>query len=306
MAEKRHPQGLLAACDTPWTESFELDEGVFRRHVEQLLASGAENIYVMGTAGEGYAVTDTQFRQIVDVFVDATAGADVTRMVCVISISMGHMIERIGYAHDRGVRMFQIPLPSWGTLTDAEVRTFFSTVCGAFPDSKFLHYNLRRSGRILGAADYRRVLDADAAPNLVATKINSPDMRFMRDLIVDTPELQHFVLETCYANASWYGECSLLCSFGAVAPKLTRMLFDAGREGDTATAFAVQARMQQMHEGFARIIDGPHMDGAFDKLFTSLAQPEFPIRILPPYESCTEEQAAAAREYFRTQFADVS
>ena len=94
MAEKRHPQGLLAACDTPWTESFELDEGVFRRHVEQLLASGAENIYVMGTAGEGYAVTDTQFRQIVDVFVDATVGADVTRMVCVISISMGHMIER--------------------------------------------------------------------------------------------------------------------------------------------------------------------------------------------------------------------
>ena len=304
MAEKRHPQGLLAACDTPWTESFELDEGVFRRHAEQLLASGAENIYVLGTAGEGYAVTDTQFRQIVDVFVDATAGADVTRMVCVISISMGHMIERIGYAHDRGVRMFQIPLPSWGTLTDAEVHTFFTTVCGAFPDSKFLHYNLRRSGRILGADDYRRVLDE--VPNLVATKINSPDMRFMRKLIVETPELQHFVLETCYANASYYGECSLLCSFGATAPNLTRMLFEAGREGDAATAFAIQARMQQMHEGFARNVDGAHMDGAFDKLFTSLAQPEFPIRILPPYQSLTEGEAAAMREYFRTHCSDVS
>ena len=304
MAEKRHPRGLIAACDTPWTESFELDEGVFRRHVAQLLASGAENIYVMGTAGEGYAVTDTQFRQIVDVFVDATAGTDVTRMVCVISISMGHMIERIGYAHDRGVRMFQIPLPSWGTLTDAEVRTFFNTVCGAFPDSKFLHYNLRRSGRILGADDYRRVLDE--VPNLVATKINSPDMGFMRKLIVETPELQHFVLETCYANASWYGECSLLCSFGAPAPNLTRMLFEAGRDGDTATAFAIQARMQQMHEGFARNVSGAHMDGAFDKLFTSLTQPEFPIRILPPYQSLTDTEAAAMREYFRTHCSDVS
>ena len=304
MAEKRHPRGLIAACDTPWTESFELDEGVFRRHVAQLLASGAENIYVMGTAGEGYAVTDTQFRQIVDVFVDATAGADVTRMVAVISLSMGHMIERIGYAHDRGVRMFQIPLPPWGTLTDAEVRTFFSTVCGAFPDSKFLHYNLRRSGRILGADDYRRVLDE--VPNLVATKINSIDMGFMRKLIVETPELQHFVLETCYANASYYGECSLLCSFGPVAPELTRKLFDAGRDGDTAAAFAIQARMQQMHEGFARNVDGAHMDGAFDKLFTSLAQPEFPIRILPPYHSLTDAEAAAMREYFRTHCSDVS
>ncbi len=304
MAEKRHPQGTLAACDTPWTQDYELDEAVFRRHIAQQLASDAENIYVMGTAGEGYAVTDAQFRQVVDVFVDATDGADVTRMVCVISVSMGHTIERIGYAHDKGVRMFQVPLPSWGALTNPEALTFFKTVCGSFPDSKFLHYNLRRAGRIFGADDYRPVLDQ--VPNLVATKINNTDMGFMRDLMVKTPELQHFVLETCYANASFYGECSLLCSFGGLAPDLARRLFEAGRDGDTATAFAIQGRMMQMHEGFFRDTEGPHMDGAFDKLFTSLAQPEFPIRILPPYQSLTEDQAAAAREYFHTHCSDIS
>jgi dihydrodipicolinate synthase/N-acetylneuraminate lyase len=200
--------------------------------------------------------------------------------------------------------MFQVPLPSWGALTNPEALTFFKTVCGSFPDSKFLHYNLRRAGRIFGADDYRPVLDQ--VPNLVATKINNTDMGFMRDLMVKTPELQHFVLETCYANASFYGECSLLCSFGGLAPDLARRLFEAGRDGDTATAFAIQGRMMQMHEGFFRDTEGPHMDGAFDKLFTSLAQPEFPIRILPPYQSLTEDQAAAAREYFHTHCSDIS
>ena len=97
MVEKRHPRGLLAACDTPWTESFQLDEGIFRRHIAHQLASGAENIYVMGTAGEGYAVTDAQFRQIVDVFVDATAGADVT--------AHGLRHQPVDGPHDRAHRL---------------------------------------------------------------------------------------------------------------------------------------------------------------------------------------------------------
>jgi dihydrodipicolinate synthase/N-acetylneuraminate lyase len=314
MVQKRHPQGVLGPCEAPWTESYELDEEVFRRHIQLQLELGIDNIYVMGTSGEGYAVTDNQFRQIVDVFVDSTKHSEATAMISIISLSMGHIIERIKFAHDQGIRMFQITLPSWGTLTNPEVQTFFKTVCGSFPDSKFLHYNLGRTGRILGASDYRSILEE--VPNLVATKINHPDMWFMRDLIVNTPELQHFVLETCYANASFYGECSLLCSFGGIAPKLSRSLFESGRNGDSTTAFAIQARMSQMHEGFFRSLggledrlkgsEGPHMDGAFDKLFANLAQPEFPIRILPPYQSLNETQADQAREYFHKHCTDIS
>ena len=46
--------------------------------------------------------------------------------------------------------------------------TFFKDVCGSYPDAQFLHYNLPRSGRVLEAADYRKLIDA--IPNLVATK----------------------------------------------------------------------------------------------------------------------------------------
>ena len=44
--------------------------------------------------------------------------------------------------------MFQITLPSWGTLDEAETMLFFTTVCSKFPDCRFMHYNLPRVGPV--------------------------------------------------------------------------------------------------------------------------------------------------------------
>ena len=69
---KRYPQCNLAACMLPWTEDFELDVPVFERHVQNAIDRGYKHIYLMGTAGEGYALNDARFRQVVDVFAGLT------------------------------------------------------------------------------------------------------------------------------------------------------------------------------------------------------------------------------------------
>ena len=304
MEEKRYPQGMLAACETPWTDQYALDEVAFRKHIGRVLELGYTNIYVMGTAGEGYAVTDTQFRHVVDVFVEETDRPGLRPQVGVISLSMGQIIERLNYAHDKGVRMFQISLPSWGALTDSEMMTFFKTVCGAFPDSSFLHYNLPRAKRLLTGQDYRRVIDA--VPNVVATKNSNRDMGFIKDLMVNSPELQHFLLEQSFPYGCLYGQCSLLCSFQGLFPNLTRQLYEAGSSGDLDTAFAIQRRMLELMDGFFHHITTTYMDGAWDKFFSWLADPEFPRRLLPPYETLSDEDAARGKEYYDTHCQDVS
>ncbi len=67
--EMRARQGMLGAVDVPWTDDFALDEAQFRRLIRQLQKLGAHQLYVMGTAGEGYAMSDRRFRGVVDVFV---------------------------------------------------------------------------------------------------------------------------------------------------------------------------------------------------------------------------------------------
>jgi hypothetical protein len=38
-----------------------------------------------------------------------------------------------------------------------------------------------------------------------------------------------------------------------------------------------------------------HIDGAYDKLLFRMSDPEFPLRVLPPYASATEEDFSRFR-----------
>ena len=304
MTTKRHPQGILGPCDTPWNERYELDEPVFRRHVGHMLDLGYREVYIMGTAGEGYAMTDSQFRNIVDVFVDATDRPGVTTQIGVISLSMGQILERLGYAYDKGVRMLQISLASWGAVSDSEMVTFFKTACGSLPDAKFLHYNIGRTKRLLNGDDYRRVVDE--VPNVVATKNSTYDMSFIRDIMLKAPELQHFFLQHSFSYGCLYGECSLLSSLAGILPNFTRQLFEAGRDGRVEESFDIQRRMIEVGEGFFSDVRGQHIDGAYDKTLANVVDPEFSRRLLPPYEPLPEEVAAKGKVYYEQHCGDLS
>ena len=133
----RFPQILLGAVLLPWQEDFTLDETQFREHIRNIIRHGFQHVYLMGTAGEGYAVTERQFQQVVQILWDEMQQPGLHPMVGVISLSMGQILERIAWAHGVGIRHFQISLPSWGALTDVEMMAFFRGVCGAFPTASF-------------------------------------------------------------------------------------------------------------------------------------------------------------------------
>jgi dihydrodipicolinate synthase/N-acetylneuraminate lyase len=174
----RFPRGVLISCPIPWDEQNRFLEDVFRREVQHFLALGFRHIYIFGTAGEGYAVTNTQFRQITRAFLEETRGEDVIPQVGVIGLSTPTIRERLDLAFEVGFRNFQISLPSWGALNDREMRRFFRDVCLAYPEARFLHYNLMRTKRLLTAADYRILVSE--IPNLASTKNTSSDVTCRR------------------------------------------------------------------------------------------------------------------------------
>jgi dihydrodipicolinate synthase/N-acetylneuraminate lyase len=298
----RYPQTILASCEAPWDEREQLLEEVFRQEVRLMLANGFKHLYIFGTAGEGYAVDTARFRRIVDLFFEETRGDDAHPMVGVIGLSTAVILERLAYAYERGFRVFQISLPSWGALNDAEVMTFFTDVCGTFPDAQFLHYNLPRVKRVLEGADYRRLVDA--IPNLVATKNTGGGQPRAAELLRCAPELQHFLGEENFAYGCMYGECSLLSSLGPMTPHKTWEYFEAGRTRQVEKLFA-------LHKGFRDLtmdVLGPlialgRIDGTYDKLIVRLGGLEaMPLRMLSPYQGLTEEQYAAAKQILHTQY----
>lgn len=299
----RYPQAVLVSCEIPWDEDEQLLEEVFRQEIRHILRH-FNHLYIFGTAGEGYAVTTAQFQRIVQIFYEETRGDDVHPMVGVIGLSTATIIERLALAYETGFRVFQISLPPWSALNDTELMTFFHDVCDPFPDAQFLHYNLPRTGRVLEAPEYRRLIDA--IPNLVATKNTAGGMERAAALVQTAPELQHFFGERNFPHGCLYGECSLLSSMGPMVPGKAKALFEAGRSREFETLFGLQKKFYDLstallgplrHTGF--------IDGAWDKLLLRLGGFEaMPLRLLSPYQSFTEEQFQERKAFLHQHYGD--
>ena len=302
----RYPQTVLVSCEVPWDAHEQLLEDVFRQEIRQVLTH-FRDLYIFGTAGEGYAVDTPSFQRIVRIFYEETRGPDVRPMVGVIGLSTPIVRERLAIAYATGFRTFQISLPAWCVVSDVVLVGFFGDVCGAFPDCQFVHYNLPRAGRVLRGKEYRLLIDA--IPNLVATKTTGGGLPGAGDLMAHAAELQHFMGEVNFAHGCMFGECSLLASAGPLAPRQAWAYFEAGRSRDVERLFYWQHAFFRMTADVLgpAFSDGTHIDGAYDKLMKRLSGLEdFPLRLLSPYAGIDEEVYQECRRIHREQYPDWS
>ena len=303
----RYPQAILISCEVPWDDDEALLEDVFRREIRHVLRH-FNHLYIFGTAGEGYAVDGKRFRQVVDIFRQETLlhpdRTDIHPMVGVIGLSTANIVERLQIAHDAGFRTFQISLPAWGALDDTELTTFFTDVCGTFPDSQFLHYNLPRTKRVLTGTDYASLLAE--VPNLVATKNTGGGLAKPHDLLRHAPELQHFLSEEGFAGGCFVSECSLLSSFGPMTPHKVWELFEAGRARQADRVLELQHGFHRLlHEVLGPLLSLGRIDGAYDKLLKRLGGlEEMPLRLLSPYRGFSEEDYLGCKRRFIENFPD--
>lgn len=299
----RYPATVMVSVVCPWDERFELDEAVFRRAIQFTRGAGFTHIYVFGTAGEGYGVDTARFRRVAEVLGDELLGTDASPMVGVIAMSVPIVLERLRIAYDLGFRDFQISLPSWSPLVDAEVFAFFREVCGAFPDARFMHYNSAKTGRVLMGSHYRRLVEEN--PNLVATKHMAGDLASVASVVRDAPELMHYLTEQSVAYGSLFGQCAILGTFGALAPKREWDLLAAATAGRHTEAAAIGSWFERLgRDIFDPLMVDRRVDGAYDKTILKLVLEEFPLRMLPPYRTISDEEFAGAKRRLQEQYAD--
>lgn len=292
----RYPQSNLAACVIPWKKDCTLDHAVFENHVQHIQKLGYTKLYILGTASEGYALDNKKYKDIVKTFTDLTLRKSEPQ-VCIISLSLAEMIERIDFAANLGIEMFQIALPSWGELDFSEIRVFFKEICHRFPSLKFLHYNLQRAKRIITGKEYRIL--ADENENLVATKNSTTDYARTADLLKYAPDLQHFLLENNFAMGISLGECSLLCSYAALFPKTTFRFYQAGIERDLTTLFEITDFIRYTEIKLFEHCQRQMIDASFDKTIAWLLDPNFSNQLLPPYLGLSDIESQKTREVYQ-------
>lgn len=291
------PRILGTAC-VPWTETGALDQTLFVKSIHYWIQEGLVDLYIFGTAGEGYAVDSPRFQEVTKVFLREMKQGGGIAQIGVIGLSVPQIRERIDMAIDLGGRSFQISFPSWGCVSDLEMHRFFDDILSAYPECDFLHYNLPRSLRKISGEDYAAVVARH--PNLVATKSSNNNPAQLLRLLRRAPQLCHFTTEQDFALASGFGSPGLLISMGCLQPARTRRFFEAARAGKKDEVRQAALEFNAINDLLAEAMrSSAHMDGAFDKLFIKAAFPEFPLRLLSPYEGATGEDFSFFMEKLR-------
>ncbi|MEO6246296.1 MAG: hypothetical protein ABIQ12_12755 [Opitutaceae bacterium] len=293
-----HQPAILATAVIPWDSRYHFDAPAFRQQVGAIAKGLTRNIYIFGTAGEGYAVSESQFDEIATAFWQASLDYRVTPMLGIVSLSLPTIVSRIQRGHALGFREFQLSLPSWGALNDTEVDAFFAATCGQFGDCRFHHYNLLRTKRLLTSVEYRRL--AEAHPNLVAVKCSTDDPAILSDLLTVSPRLMFFFTEFGYARARrTTSNIGLLISLASANHALAHEFV----AGDDATRDTAVAELRLMGASLREISAGRfHIDGAFDKMLYRLTDSEFPLRLLPPYATASDADFARFRDSLPTRW----
>ena len=284
----RYPRTVLGTVCLPWRADGELDEALFRRSIRNLVAAGLPDLYVFGTAGEGYAVSDAMFRHVATIFTETIREAGGARpMIGIVSLSLATMIERIEFCRTLGVDTFQFALPSWAPTSDTEMRRVFAEICDRFGDCRFLHYNLMRAGRLVRPRDYAQL--AERHPNLVATKYGGGDPFMISGLMTHAPQLRHFLTEQGYYLGAPLGDCALLASIASSNPRRAREYLETGRNGEVARFSELYRELCGVLLALLDTAGTSFIDGAYDKVILKLSEPDFPLALLPPYETASEE-----------------
>lgn len=291
---KRYPITLMAAACVPWDEQFNFQEDIFRREVRSMVDANIKSIYIFGTAGEGFAVSDGMFETIARVFWDEMKAPGLMPMVCVISVSLQQILHRIERCHEIGFRDFQLAFPPWGALRDSEVDNYFRAVCDRFNDCRFMHYNNgNRSRRKLTIRDYTRL--ALNHPNLVAVKYSTMDLYEIEGIMNTDCPLAFYFVDNGYTFGSMFGECGFLNSFASVDFGLSWKHFEAGRTKDYKTLLKMESYLFALTRAFSEAPDD-RIDAAYDKSIERVNLPELSQRLYPPYEGISDEDFEKVKE----------
>lgn len=298
--EKRYPATILATPCIPLDAAGELAEAVFRRQVRMFLDRGVHHLYVFGTAGEGYAVTDRMFEQVVTAFAEEMEGPDRFPMVGLIHLSLPVLLQRIRTAYELGIRDFQFALPSWGALSREETERCFEALCGSYPDCRFMHYNLGRAKRLVAPDEYFAL--AERLPNFVGAKYTTDSVAMIHALVSAPSPLQFYFGETGYAVGSMFGECGLLISLANTNLRRAWEFVAAGRSRDCPKLVQFVDEMEGVLRGLFDAAGADKMDGAYDKLLFRMVDPQFPLDLLPPYSAASAEQGDRFRAFLQAHY----
>ena len=237
--------GVYPPVITPLTADEELDRQGVKRHIDFVVDSGVDGIFVLGSIGEGPFVRPSVAAAMVEATVEAVASR-VPVIAGVIEPSTARTIDAVKNLSGRGLAGYVAAAPFYfGGYVNRELDKHFRKIADA-ADLPVLLYNIPINTKTPMNADL--VLGLQNHPNIVGIKDSSGDWPEVQPVLLNKEKDFVFLQGNQFmcAVSLMMGAEGLVPGHANVWPKLIVDLMKAGKEKDFKTLFALQNTLDKL------------------------------------------------------------
>lgn len=239
------PEGIVPALVTPLDKEGNLFEQGLRDVLDFTINNGVHGIFVLGSSGEIYGLSDAQKRRVVEITVEHVNGrvpiyagaSEITTRDC---IRTAQMVSEVG-----GVSALSVLTPYFMTPTQSELVEHYKAIA-ASTDLPILAYS--NPGRTQVPISLATVLALAEVPNIIGIKDSAGDMTLTADYLREVPEGFAVIMgrDTLIYPALAMGADGAIASTANIAPRLLSELYNSYRAGDHARALELQKKISPL------------------------------------------------------------
>jgi dihydrodipicolinate synthase/N-acetylneuraminate lyase len=236
-------RGIVPPMVTPLNGPDELDVAGLERLIEHMLAGGVHGLFILGTTGDGPALSYELRRQVIERTCHLVAG----RVPVLVGITDTSYIESIRMAEiaaAAGAAAAVVAPPYYFHVSQADLMRLVESMARDSPLPIYL-YNMPDLTKMVWTP--QTVALASDIPQVLGLKDSSGDMDYLRAALAAVKHKPDFSVligpEHLLLDGLLAGVHGGVCGGANLFPYVLTALFDAFSRGDVATARTLQERI---------------------------------------------------------------
>jgi 4-hydroxy-tetrahydrodipicolinate synthase len=235
---------------TPFTKEGKVNIPALRKLIEYLIDGGVHGIFAIGTTGEFYALSNTEYQEILEVTVEQVKGrvpvyAGANAIGTRESVVLASIAQKVG-----GISALSVLTPYFIGLTQNELYNHFAAIAASTSLPIILYDNAPKTHLTIKPATAEKLADI---PNIVGIKDSTGDMTNTADIINRTRGKDFSVMmgrDSLIHAALSYGATGAVAATANVAPRLVSDIYDKFVAGDIAGSLEDQYRLVPLRIAF--------------------------------------------------------
>ncbi|MEA4954060.1 MAG: 4-hydroxy-tetrahydrodipicolinate synthase [Pseudoflavonifractor sp.] len=241
------PKGIIPPIVTPFNREGKIDFQVYRQMVDHLIDEGVHGVFPMGTTGEFYAVSDEEYRELLEVTVEQVAGR-VDVYAGANAITTRGVIHQMRIAEQvKGIDALSVLTPMFVTQTQEELYQHYKTVADSTDMPIVLYNNKPKTNVTIEPGTVARLAEL---PNVVAVKDSTGDFTNTMEYLRLTHGIKDFCVlvgrDTLIFAGLCCGATGSIASCANVAPRLVSDIYDKFMAGDRAGSLEAQMKLNPL------------------------------------------------------------